>query len=507
MREHAAHSERGDEELVVACRAGERAAFGVLVQRWFDRCWNVAWRILYDRDLASDTAQDALLAAWEGIDRLDTPAAFGGWILRIARNRALDRLDKERRAVPTADEGALEPGPESNTLADPEAELTRAQQHDLVWAASAALGERDASLLDLHLRHGMEPNELAAELGVAPNAAHQALFRMRKRLGGAVRAWLLWRDGSPGCVALRAELAAAGIERFTAETARLIDRHAGDCAECSDQRERVSAPSALFSAVPLLAVPLATRAAAVRELAASGVPTGDAAPGTVELPAAAPDGDPGAPGDVRGLGTAAGTSTASAWGRPAFWAVATFLLVVAGLGGWLLWGGAGEAPIAGRPMPEAGVVQETDRATTTPRPPESEVPTEPAPPERREPTREAPTRDTPTRQAPTQPPTEVPETAQPEPAPEVVSFDVESSQQQCRRGYDQAQQPLYGLVHRLSWESTRADAATLTVDDADPVDVAVTGTRQECAPADATFTLEITGPGGTDTATRTASEG
>ncbi|SNR33000.1 RNA polymerase sigma factor, sigma-70 family [Haloechinothrix alba] len=507
MREHAAHSERGDEELVVACCAGERAAFGVLVQRWFDRCWNVAWRILYDRDLASDTAQDALLAAWEGIDRLDTPAAFGGWILRIARNRALDRLDKERRAVPTADEGALEPGPESNTLADPEAELTRAQQHDLVWAASAALGERDASLLDLHLRYGMEPNELAAELGVAPNAAHQALFRMRKRLGGAVRAWLLWRDGSPGCVALRAELAAAGIERFTAETARLVDRHAGDCAECSDQRERVSAPSALFSAVPLMAVPLATRAAAVRELAASGVPTGDAAPGTVELPAA-PDGDPGVPRDVRGPETAAGTSTASSWRRPVRVAAATLLLAVAGLGGWLLWGGAGEVVSEGNPVPEAGVVEDADRDTTTPpTPPETGVPAEPAPPEQREPTRDAPTRDTPTRQAPTQPATEVAEPAQPEPAPEVVRFDVESSQQQCRRGDDSAQQPLYGLVHRLSWESTRADAATLTVDDADPVDVAVTGTRQECAPADATFTLEVTGPGGTDTATRSASEG
>lgn len=192
-----------DAALVRAAQSGNHAAFAPLVDRWFDRCWEIAWRILHDRDLAADVAQDTLLVAWRRLDSLERPESFGGWVLRIARNRALDRLARERRTRPTDDDADLEPAVRAHEASGPEAAATRAAQRDLVWAAAAALGERDASLLDLHLRHGLEPAELADELGIAPNAAHQAMFRLRQRLGDAIRAWLLWRHADPACVVLR----------------------------------------------------------------------------------------------------------------------------------------------------------------------------------------------------------------------------------------------------------------------------------------------------------------
>ncbi|MBW3604810.1 MAG: L,D-transpeptidase family protein [Actinobacteria bacterium] len=57
----------------------------------------------------SDVAQDTLLVAWQQLDRLQQRGSFGGWVLRITRNRALDRLAHERRAVPTGDDEQLEP--------------------------------------------------------------------------------------------------------------------------------------------------------------------------------------------------------------------------------------------------------------------------------------------------------------------------------------------------------------------------------------------------------------
>ena len=64
--------------------------------------------------------------------------------------------------------------------------------------AVLALGPRDASLVDLQMRHGLTPAEIADELGVTPNAAHQQLFRMRERLGNAVGFAAVVATGSTG---------------------------------------------------------------------------------------------------------------------------------------------------------------------------------------------------------------------------------------------------------------------------------------------------------------------
>jgi RNA polymerase sigma factor (sigma-70 family) len=282
---------RDDARLVTDAVAGDGAAFGELAERWFDRCWEVAWRILHDRDLAADVAQDALVTAWRRLDGLDRPASFGGWVLRIARNRALDRLERERRTVAIGDEAPFERG--DTSVATPEAALMRTEAGDLVWAAAAALGERDASLLDLHLRHGLEPAEVAAELGIAPNAAHQALFRLRRRLGDAVRAWLLWRGGEPNCVVLRAELAAAGTTSFGQPVVRHVLDHAAVCRDCAAERDRCTAPAAMFSAVPFVAAPLAAREQALDAVLAAVAGGGSGDPDAEVFGAGDPDADRG----------------------------------------------------------------------------------------------------------------------------------------------------------------------------------------------------------------------
>lgn len=322
--------DRSDATLVLAVRDGEREAFGVLVERWFDRCADVAWRILHDRGRAAEVTQESLLTAWQQLDRLRDPEAFGGWLLRSTRNRALDRLARERRVVSTGEERDLEGGgPAGGTAAVPEllgtpdVEVGRQATGDLVWAAAAALGERDASLLDLHLRHGLEPEELAAELGITPNAAHQAMFRLRTRLGDAIGAYLLWRAGQPRCVVLAAESAAAGVDRFDAEVVRLVRAHVEECVTCGEERARVTAPAAMFSAVPLLLLPTAARAEVLAELARAGVPVpsgwsiadGDpTAPVRAEGAGAGPEGVASSHDPVLGSGGSAGSEGAAASG-------------------------------------------------------------------------------------------------------------------------------------------------------------------------------------------------
>jgi RNA polymerase sigma factor (sigma-70 family) len=264
--------ERGDADLVLAARAGDGDAFGILFDRWFDRVWDVAWHVVRDREVAAEVAQDVFLVAWQRIDDLREPAAFGGWLLRTSRNRALNRLERERRTMPAGGTGdpvmaALrDPGPEPATAAEDRS------RDELVWAAAAALGERDASVLDLHLRHGLTPGEIAEALDVAPNHAHQLLFRLKERLAGAIRSWALWRHGVPRCADLRAALDGAGIAAFGSDAVRAIGRHAGGCEACAADRDEVLAPERLFAMVPVALAPPLLKAKAAAALESGGVP-------------------------------------------------------------------------------------------------------------------------------------------------------------------------------------------------------------------------------------------
>lgn len=259
-----------DAALVLAVRGGDHAAFAALFERWSDRCYDVARRIVHDDGAAAEVAQDALLAAWRQLDSLQDPAAFGGWVLRIARNRALDRLAAtQRRSTSSLDDGTV---PEQVADDDVEAAVTAADHGDVVWAASAVLGERDASVLSLHLRHGLGAAEIGEELGVTTNNAHQLLFRMKKRLAVGVQAWVLFKGGRPSCERLQADLADAAVTGFSTHAAEVIGDHVAACDACDQRRAAALAPEALFAAAPVLVLAPTAKAAMAEALRAQGVP-------------------------------------------------------------------------------------------------------------------------------------------------------------------------------------------------------------------------------------------
>lgn len=290
--------DRGDDaRLVERVRGGDPAAFAPLFERWYDRVYDVARGVVRRPELAADVAQETFIAAWQQLDRLENVESFGGWLLRIARYKALDAIRRESRARPTGvetvsamqDRGVPEPAGVSRR-AGPVDLVEANEDHALVWAAAAALGERDASVLDLHLRHGLTPAEVAEDLGVTPNHAHQLMHRMRSRLEDAVGSFLLWRDGVRSCEGLRSVAAPV----FDARAAASVRKHERSCPTCQEERRRRTSPVALFSATPVVAAPLLFRARAAEALAAHGVPV---RPELVELAGTEPFGG-GATGDA-----------------------------------------------------------------------------------------------------------------------------------------------------------------------------------------------------------------
>jgi RNA polymerase sigma factor (sigma-70 family) len=228
-------------------------------------------------------AQEVFLTAWQQLDRLDDPAAFGGWLLRSARNRAIDET-RRRTDRPASDDelallddqrGALDARAGGDRVLNPADVATDRVLAETVWAAADGLGQRDALVVDLSLRHDLEPAEIAVVLDVDRAHAGQLVHRARGRLGRAVRTRLLWHDGDPRCDDLRAALARAGTTTFDDRTVALIDRHARSCDECGSRARKAAAPVGLFGAVPALA-PDGLRARLANGLAERDVPMGRA---------------------------------------------------------------------------------------------------------------------------------------------------------------------------------------------------------------------------------------
>lgn len=75
-----------DEQLVIATLAGDRQAFGSLVEHYQRRVFAVAHRYVRDEEEAADLTQRTFLKAFESLDRLDRRKAFAAWIFRIVAN-------------------------------------------------------------------------------------------------------------------------------------------------------------------------------------------------------------------------------------------------------------------------------------------------------------------------------------------------------------------------------------------------------------------------------------
>ena len=170
----------------MAILAGDKEAYGALVMRHSRSLFRVAFRITGNEADAEDIVQEAFIRGYRKLESFEFRADFGTWIYRIAVRCAMDRIanqrvhdsirvaevnDTEQDEVQTADSAA---GPDRLLLSGEIAALQKRAMHLLTPT------ERTAFVL----RHmeDCSTEEICAALGIAPNAARQAVFRAVQKL-------------------------------------------------------------------------------------------------------------------------------------------------------------------------------------------------------------------------------------------------------------------------------------------------------------------------------------
>jgi RNA polymerase sigma-70 factor (ECF subfamily) len=181
-----------DAELIQEALAGSQEAYRQLVLRYQRPIWSLLQRMVRDRMLAEDLAQEVFVKAFRALGTFDQQRKFSSWLFKIAHNTAIDHL--RRKELDTV---ALEtPNGEPDLLAvvpdrDSESPDSAVQRQDLARDLEASLDRlrpeyREVVLLRFH--EGLTYEEIATVTDLPLGTVKTHLFRARKAMARSLRA-------------------------------------------------------------------------------------------------------------------------------------------------------------------------------------------------------------------------------------------------------------------------------------------------------------------------------
>lgn len=171
-----------DEDLARAVQQGDESAFGPLVERYQGRVYAIAYRYTGNREDALDIAQTALFRAYERIDAWKPTGPFGGWLMRLATNAAIDearRLTRKRKVI--VSENAID-GAEPVSLESPVVDARRNEIDARVREALKELSKMQCQVFMLRHYDEMSLQEIADTLECSLGSVKVHLFRSLRKL-------------------------------------------------------------------------------------------------------------------------------------------------------------------------------------------------------------------------------------------------------------------------------------------------------------------------------------
>ena len=173
--------------------SGDKAALGTVYDMYGKVVYSVSLKILGHPADAEEATQDAFLSLWENAASLSgKPEKMVPWLVRVVRNRSIDKLRKLNRRPPSSQ--AIET-PEQRVVDSSHAEkstaldaLLGAERADHIRKALDLLPAEQKTVIEMAYYQGFSQSEIAEELkeslGTVKSRTRYALTRLRKELEG-----------------------------------------------------------------------------------------------------------------------------------------------------------------------------------------------------------------------------------------------------------------------------------------------------------------------------------
>jgi RNA polymerase sigma-70 factor (ECF subfamily) len=164
--------------LVNQAQAGDGEAFAELWHRHERRVRALVSRYLgYRNNDVPDLLQQTLYTAFRSMRELNDLSRFSGWLSRIAKNKCLDYLRKERYEVPLK---------EANNLIEPRSNESLSMQLKIAEQILHGMRQLDQEILRRVCWDGYSTSETASTLGIKTQAVYDTVKRFRRKLRKAL---------------------------------------------------------------------------------------------------------------------------------------------------------------------------------------------------------------------------------------------------------------------------------------------------------------------------------
>ena len=168
-------------DIVEGCRRGCDRSYSLLYSQYSGYLARVVGRYFTDQDTVNDLVQETFIRVYEKLGSYGVDNSFQGWIGRIARNLAIDRLRRSRVEVELLD---------FNQAWDPhlEAELA-AVEEELVGEIRLRLelvSPASRRVFDLFVFDDWSHAQIAEELGISTGSSKSNLFKAKAKIKSGI---------------------------------------------------------------------------------------------------------------------------------------------------------------------------------------------------------------------------------------------------------------------------------------------------------------------------------
>lgn len=174
-----------EQRLVDAARQGDEGAFESLVRLYEKRVFALAVRMCGNQEDAAEAAQEAFLAAWQGLRFFRGDSSFSTWLYRLTSNACVDLLRREGRhraaAGPSLDDEDLNRDVPDTALS-PQEEAERRELRAQIEEGLRALSPEHRQVLVLREMHQLSYDEIADTLDLDVGTVKSRISRGRKQL-------------------------------------------------------------------------------------------------------------------------------------------------------------------------------------------------------------------------------------------------------------------------------------------------------------------------------------
>jgi RNA polymerase sigma-70 factor (ECF subfamily) len=187
------HWSSQESRLVAAALSGDTGSFEALVNLYERRVYQIAYRIVQNSHDAEDVLQEAFLKAFENLPGFRGESSFYTWVVQIAVNVALQRVNRQRKHPAASLDQAAPDEPDYRPKEivawedNPEELYSRQETRELLEGAIASLPLIYRTVFLLKDVERMPVAKIATTLGISVPAAKSRLIRarleLRERLG------------------------------------------------------------------------------------------------------------------------------------------------------------------------------------------------------------------------------------------------------------------------------------------------------------------------------------